>query len=141
MSLFRLRESHGFLIAMIGAALLLRGLVPMGWMPDAGSGFRLEMCLPMADGDIASAAQREAEQLLSEALAGADEPGDDRHKAKDQPCAFSGLSAPWTGAVGVGLASPMVAPSPVLPPFALVAAVGRGLAAPPPPATGPPLLS
>jgi hypothetical protein len=126
---------------LLGCALLLRVLIPAGWMPAAGGGLRIELC---ADGGAMAGFEREAQRRFDQAVAGAaghagkSERSDDPRK--DQPCAFSGLALAWTQPEAFGLLSP--APPPAAAPVpALVAAVGRGLAAPPPPSTGPPAFS
>ncbi len=60
--------------------------------------------------------------------------------ANDHPCAFAGLAQAFAAADPVAL--PITLPAPVIDPPLVPAsvAVGRGLAAPPPPQTGPPLL-
>lgn len=104
-------------------ALLARALVPAGWMPvaDAG-GVRLGLC------DSAVMAMPGMKHG----------PAPMHHQgAPDHPCAFAGAAA--------ALDSPVLAPpapflaawiAPRSAPAAI--AIGRGLAAPPPPPTGPP---
>ena len=122
---------------LLGCALLLRVLVPAGWMPAAGGGLRIALC---ADGGAMAGFAREAQLRFDQAVAGAaghrsGDRGDDPRK--DQPCAFSGLALAWTQPDAFGLLPP--APAPATTPIrALVASVGQGLAAPPPPSTGPP---
>ena len=119
---------------MIACALFLRILVPQGWMvAQTADGWRMTICTgtgPMQmemPGDMASA--------MDGTHHGS---GDQDHNANDHPCAFSSLA--------------MALDAPPLPVLALskivldrlptglptIIGVGRGLAAPPPPATGPP---
>ncbi len=124
-------------VAILLAALLLRIAVPQGWMPvRLADGWRIMLCpgsgaMPAPDGT--AHAQMMAMPGMKPMPAG------QHHDAAEHPCAFSALA--------MALAEPAV---PVVPaPMALAAtwlatigravAIGRGLAAPPPPATGPPL--
>ncbi len=134
--------ANAMLCALISATLLLRAFVPAGWMPaQAADGWAIELCAGMAPGASPRGAEA-ARELFEAALAGTAQPAgddDDRHDPGDQPpCTFASLT-PFT--------PPPLAATPIAPvatqasiqPLALVAAIGRGLPAPPPPATGPPL--
>ena len=115
---------------LFAGALLARLASPSGWMPEASAtGAHLVPCDGMAP-------------AMPRAMAGMAHHGHDgKTSAADHPCAFAG--------VGLALAEPLPppplpAPSParVVPSFLHSAVtIGRGLAAPPPPATGPPLLA
>lgn len=120
------------LIALLVCALFLRIAIPAGWMPmtDA-SGFHLVMCSGM--GPMGPGEQR------AMPVAGHDGHGKSHDEGGDHPCTFAGI--------GLAMAQPFL-PTLVTPPIArtisldtMVAAagIGRGLAAPPPPQTGPPL--
>ncbi|WP_129791270.1 hypothetical protein [Sphingosinicella sp. CPCC 101087] len=133
------RKPIGPLLLLIGCALLLRGLIPAGWMPaSSGDGFVLELCSGRMPGG-APEELRAARELLDAALAGAAEHRDkDEGSAKDQPCTFAAFAPAWAGPAAFASPPPPPASTEALPP-ALMGAVGRGLPAPPPPATGPPL--
>ena len=106
---------------LLALALALRLLAPEGWMPAAGGGL---MLCPGASAPMAMAGHHRD---------GREQPA---HVA-DHPCAFAqaGTAAPPP----VPLASPSIAVTPELVlALRLTVATGRGLAAPPPPATGPP---
>lgn len=117
-----------FLLSLVFAAMLMRVLVPQGWMPASGG---LTMCV----GGQRVALSAEAQTLM--AAHGVPVP-EDSPPPHDAPCAFAGF--------GQGLADPVLPELtiPVFAPFATVeaaapaVAIGRGLAAPPPPSTGPP---
>jgi hypothetical protein len=120
------RAGQGRVVALLALALFVRALVPAGWMPVAGPhGVHLALCPDQAP--VAHAAPGHH---------GGGEHGE--APAPDQPCAFAGL----------GLAADAPPPLLVIAPASIAAApvqvlrtavaVGRGLAAPPPPATGPP---
>jgi hypothetical protein len=123
-------------LAMIGCALLLRMAVPAGWMPQAGAGeLTLSWCAD--SGFSGPAALREAKALLADAMG---KPAPDKHDKKgDQPCAFAAAAQPLAAIGAVALPPPAPRADPV-PQAHLESAPGRGLAAPPPLATGPPLL-
>src|SRR3546814_1782078 len=70
---------------LVGAALLMKVLVPAGFMPTVSNGTILvQLCSGMG----AQAIAIEVPGLGNQS----DEKG--QHKAADQPCAFSGLTAP-----------------------------------------------
>ncbi len=114
--------------AMIVLALALRVIIPSGFMPSSERGFALTICTGM---DTQTVWMDKSGKLHKE----------DPSKGKSvehQPCAFAGaamaadvLSADFQVAMApVALAIPVFAKREV--------SVGAGLAAPPPPAIGPP---
>lgn len=114
--------------AMILLALALRVIIPSGFMPSSERGFALTICAGM---DTQTVWMDKSGKLHKE----------DPSKGKSvehQPCAFAGaamaadvLSADFQVAMApVALAIPVFAKREV--------SVGAGLAAPPPPAIGPP---
>ncbi|MES2498523.1 MAG: hypothetical protein V4618_20590 [Pseudomonadota bacterium] len=115
-------------LAFVAAALLMRLLVPAGWMPAAERGLAITLCT----GAGAQQAWIDEKGNLHQGK----QPGEGQ---ADHPCVFGGFAAlldvsPFGDALA-GIAPLAVA----LPPLALTAvAIGRGLAAPPPPSTGPP---
>jgi hypothetical protein len=141
-SLASLRQANASLLALIGAALLLRAFVPAGWMPvRSADGFAIELCSGLtAGGDPRDV--RAARELLDAALAGAAQ--DDEHEDQPGPsgqlCLFAGLAHAAPPPAPVDSVAP-APPAELIASFAHVAAVGRGLSAPPPPATGPPLFA
>ena len=129
---------HLSIAALLAFALIVKLLVPTGWMPVFGSrGIALEMCgsygppPPAIAKAMAQAAHR---------MAGHDKHKQHDNKGHDQPCAFAGLSF---AALDAEAPSPLIALPTVtpLPPISMAVAIGRGLAAPPPPSTGPPALA
>ena len=130
------------LALLIGVALLVKALIPAGWMPSAEHGFNIVICSEAGGTDASFA--REAQRLFDAAIAGTASQTPDKdsdHPGKSAPCTFAGLAMPWLGAVDAGTKLPApTAVQPILPSAAAVA-VGRGLAAPPPPQTGPPLFA
>ena len=114
--------------AMIVLALALRVIIPSGFMPSSERGFALTICTGM---DTQTVWMDKSGKLHKE----------DPSKGKSvehQPCAFAGaamaadvLSADFQAAMApMALAIPVFAKREV--------SVGAGLAAPPPPAIGPP---
>ncbi|MCW3847482.1 hypothetical protein OF829_09525 [Sphingomonas sp. LB-2] len=112
-------------LALLGLVLALRLLVPAGWMPSGKGGFTVTICTGSA---------MEAAWVDTEGKVHKQAPA----QGGDQHCAFAGLGAPMLG----GGLPPAIAP--LLPADAApattraLASIGQGLAAPPPPATGPP---
>lgn len=127
--LARLRRPGGrgrtWLGVVLALAIALKLMVPQGWMPDSRGG------LMLCSGKVAVATPVMAHG------------GHGRHDAPgkptaDHPCAFAGLgmaAAPPPPLAAV-IVPTMASDAPPITPVAV--AVGRGLAAPPPPATGPP---
>lgn len=106
---------------LLVAALLARAVIPAGWMvAPAPAGVTIVICT--GDG------------MVTAAIPGKDE---GQPRTNTEPCAFAGL--------GVAAEPPVLAMLPVPVAIAIAALApavallpGRGLAAPPPPATGPP---
>jgi hypothetical protein len=131
---------QGLCVALLGAALLLRALVPAGWMPaQAGGGPAITLCAPGSpDGDPRALAAANA--VFQAALGDHGQSPDDSHDGLGaKPCTFAGLTPLAPPSVPDALAHPPAADAAATFPPSLRAAVGRGLPAPPPPATGPPL--
>ena len=144
------RARHGLLLAALLCVLVTRAAVPAGWMPMAAAhgGITLAPCSGMGAMRMAAPdtsvdhSGHETPGMTAHATHDADDAaGDTRHPdlAGDHPCSSAGLS--------VALDVPMIAVAlrPMHCTFAAfrpssAVAVGRGLAAPPPPATGPPSL-
>ena len=115
---------------IVAAALILKIFIPVGWMPVIGADGLTRITLCSGEGRVEAWVDR-AGDVHKKA------PGSDpRH---DQPCAFSALA---TALADVRSSLP-VAASPIFvtepPARPRNAAIGRGLPAPPPPSTGPPL--
>lgn len=124
-------------LLLVGCALLLRIAVPAGWMPQIGAGqVTLSWCAD--SGNSGPAALDEAKALLAKAL-GKSAP--EKHdKSGDSPCAFAMAAQPLAPAAPLALPVPLPAAEPVRH-ARLETRPGRGLAAPPPLATGPPHLA
>lgn len=123
-------------LLLVGCALLLRVAVPAGWMPQVGAG-RITLSWCADSGLSGPAAIGEAKALLAKAVG---KPAADKHDKKgEQPCAFAMAAQPLAGVDPLALAVQLPRVESVRH-VRLKSAPGRGLAAPPPLATGPPLL-
>jgi hypothetical protein len=131
----RSRNHRILALAVLACAMALRMLVPEGWMPVSdGHGFRITMCTGSGPMDMTMAMPGMA---MHQGKAG----HAPQQPMQDHPCTFAHL--------GLALAEPTLpalAPPPAEAAEAIVArpfavAIGHGLAAPPPPSTGPPLLA
>lgn len=120
------RWAERLALSLAVLALLMRLVVPVGWMPSA-DGRSITLCTAMgvvqawvdADGDLHEKAPAKPVKA-------------------GEPCVFAGLSAAILMPDAMAsLGVPALPTAPVFLP-ALTVAVGRGLAAPPPPPTGPP---
>lgn len=143
---------------LLGAALLLRLGVPPGWMPVHDElGFRLVPC----DGhgpveQIPATLEHAAMDHAAMGHAGMDHAammpatvahdghgtgsGEHDHGPDQPPCVFAGLSVPLLSSDVPNLPSPPLLVAQTPDPLPLHVQPGRGLAAPPPPSTGPPSL-
>lgn len=113
-------------LALVACALLLRIAVPGGWMPS-DQGRWIELCT----GDGMVTAFVDARGSLHDS-----DPGE-AHKAK-QHCAFAGLTAPFDPPIAIEPELLAATTEPTSSPQPFSVAIGQGLAAPPPPSTGPP---
>lgn len=117
-------------LALLVMALAVRALVPAGWMPSGERAFALTVCTGV-----------DTKTIWMDSKGGLHKENPAGHKqSKHEPCAFAGnadipnlVSA---NAVAVGPESVDAAQPLQMQPVN----VGQGLAAPPPPQTGPPIL-
>ncbi|MET0375823.1 MAG: hypothetical protein ABW128_16390 [Rhizorhabdus sp.] len=114
--------------ALLALTLLVRLIVPSGWMPVAGSGYAITLC---TGAGVVSAWVDEKGVVHKDGKAPA--------QKADHPCTFAGFGVDLLSRVEMSVRDSAVrlAGSTIALSIALVA-VGRGLAAPPPPQTGPP---
>ena len=117
-------------LVLIACAMLLRVLIPAGWMPTTGADgmARISICTGMG---------AETAWIDHDGKIHKDAPTGSHHDP--QPCGF--------GVLGLGLdeTPALILPLPAIAAAAALIArqslsVGHGLAAPPPPSTGPPSL-
>jgi len=87
---------------LLGCALLLRALVPSGWMPAPGEGLAIQVCTDGSSGQEAASFAREAQRVFDEASPKGRSSDHGREGSdgtrKGQLCAFAGLSAPMLSA-------------------------------------------
>ena len=115
-------------MALLALALALRVLVPAGWMPAEGQGLAITLC----SGSGAQTAWVDADGKIHKH-------GPAQGSMADHPCAFAGMGAPMLGGDVPAPPLAILAPRDAIVSLAQApAAIGQGLAAPPPPATGPP---
>ncbi|SFO06409.1 hypothetical protein [Sphingomonas sp. OK281] len=123
-----------WLLLVFACAMLVRALIPTGWMPVADAqGFRIVLC--SGTGPTIPSAQAPMEH----AMAGMHHRKSSEHHSQgpEHPCAFAGV----TPAIDMPtLAAPLppvrIRATPAL--ARVLVTIGHGLAAPPPPQTGPP---
>lgn len=124
-----LRNSRALVALLLTVLLAGRMVVPTGWMPvRTAEGLTIMLCSGADAGEAwvdAGGKLHHGQQPKSKG-----ETGD--------PCPFGTISAPAALPTGPALAvaQPEPIPAPARPLQAV--AIGRGLVAPPPPATGPP---
>lgn len=136
MTILGMVRRGGLLLALL--ALLAGAGVPRGWMPQASAtGITLSLCSAGLDGAARQQALAAAHALLADALNGPDD-HDTGQAAPDDQCPFAAAHTP---VLPLTTETPIVAPDRATKVLPLPAAVtiGHGLAAPPPPATAPPL--
>jgi len=123
---------HRIAIMLLACTLLLRVLVPAGWMPTTGADglTRLTLCSGMS---VQTVWVDRDGKLHKETPAG------DHHDP--QPCSYAGLAQSLDGPPPLVLALSAAPAGPVALVARQISAIGHGLAAPPPPATGPPSLT
>lgn len=113
---------------LLGAVLLLRALVPGGWMVERSGGeITVALCADASGGQV----------FVTIPLG---DPAPDPHDGQQAPCAFTALA----GLADLPSAAVLAPPPPdraAPAPAPLEIAVGQGLAAPPPPQTGPPAIA
>lgn len=122
------RTGRKLALIFVALALFLRVMIPAGFMPTTGKGLAITLCTSM-----------------SSTPAWIDEHGQ-VHKGKSSqgeqvqhPCVFAGFGATLDIPSIAGLLIPSVTATTILiGASATSVTIGRGLAAPPPPSTGPP---
>lgn len=131
-------RSSAPLLALLAFVFLLRIIVPAGWMPAHGEiGF--VPCPVAAPAAVETAHHGNGHAMHHEAAKPDEKPADDHGEKKG--CDFAPLGLAWAAPASANFdLTPVLAEAQV---FAARprAYVGQGLAAPPPPSTGPPARS
>ena len=140
-----IRTRHSLLLLALLCILLARAAVPAGWMPteSASGGIVLAPCSGMGVARLPAAQAMPAMDMPGMAAhASHDTDDNERHPdpAGDHPCSGAGVSVALDVPVLDLPAAHAITPRAPLA-TRLTPAIGRGLAAPPPPATGPPILA
>lgn len=115
---------RGFALALVALAILLRIAIPAGWMPSTG-GIGITLCTGYGPVRVTMALPGHHDGKADAA-------------AREHPCAFAGFVTALAEPADVFAAVLPPAVAAVFAPALLSVAIGHGLAAPPPPPTGPP---
>jgi hypothetical protein len=127
------RSSLSWAVPLVFAALLMRVLIPAGWMPSAEKGQMITLCT----GTGVEKAWLGHDGTIKDSPP---ENSDDDKSHSDSPCIFSGVSVANLHDLAAAEMASAIIETRQNSPRNNTTAIGRGLAAPPPPATGPPLL-
>ncbi|RXD05153.1 hypothetical protein EQZ23_08545 [Sphingomonas sp. UV9] len=127
-----------WLLLLFACAMLVRALIPTGWMPITDAqGFHIVLC--SGTGPAMLSTGPSAKAPMNHAMAGMHhEKSSDHHsQGPEHPCAFAGVT-PAIDAPTLAAPLPLVRirATPAL--ARALVTIGHGLAAPPPPQTGPP---
>jgi len=126
-------------LAILACALALRLLIPAGWMPIADAqGMHLVLC--SGSGPLEPATSHAMPAMMGMHHGGHAQHDHHHHGMPDHPCAFAGLGLAMAEPVLPLLALAPIALETLVAPMPAAVSIGRGLAAPPPPPTGPPTL-
>ena len=129
------------LFLLLGLVFVLKALVPAGWMPVFGpDGVRLQLCGGWDSPSSRIAAVAATEAHAHHASTPNRDDGDRSHEqSTHQPCTYAAMAMGWLPVDEARVLAPVI---PSLMGTSLpTVQIGRGLAAPPPPSTGPPVLS
>jgi hypothetical protein len=127
------RSSLSWAIPLVFAALLMRTLFPAGWMPSTEKGQMITLCT----GTGVEQAWLGHDGIIKNAPP---ENSDDDKSHSDNPCIFSGVAVANIHEIAAPEIVSAIPEATQNSPLNNTTTIGRGLAAPPPPATGPPLL-
>jgi hypothetical protein len=115
--------------------MLMRLLVPAGWMPieTATGGWAITPCTGSGSMQMAKAGP------ITAAMKGMGHGSEQQdHGSGDHPCAFSSLAMALDEPPPLVIDLPKLVVATWLASSDITVSIGRGLAAPPPPSTGPP---
>lgn len=126
-------------LVLVALAMLVRVVVPAGYMAAAteSGGPAIVICT----GEGALEVVVDADGAASKAPLGQDGQPHKSDPKTDHPCAFAGAATPLGAPVLALAAAPLLAYAPAVPVLPAHQRPGLGLAAPPPPTTGPPALA
>ena len=132
----RIREGRGATaLLLLCLAMLVRFLVPAGWMPveTASGGWAITLCSGSGPMQVTMAGPMTA--AMKGMHHGSDQQG---HGAGDHPCAFSSLAMALDEPPLLAIDLHKLVLALWIARSGIAVSIGRGLAAPPPPSTGPP---
>ena len=144
MPLARTLIKRASVLAFLALSLLASNALPAGWMPDreADGTFVARICSQ----GLTQAQQKRLEALVQarvdHAMQGAGQHRGDDHQEASDPCPYGVVAnASAVPPASLPVAEPVEGVEAGLPYLAPTVGIGMGLAAPPPPSTGPPSLS
>jgi hypothetical protein len=116
---------------LIICALAVRLMIPAGWMPSAERSFVVTVCTGVNMSTMWIDAKGKIHKV---------DPA--KHKSADhEPCVFAGMAMATDAPSSVAALAITPDGSDRFVTATIPASIGKGLAAPPPPSTGPPVLS
>lgn len=119
-----------FTLALLVLALAVRILVPSGWMPSGERAFALTVCTGI-----------NTQTIWMDSKGGLHKQNpDDHEQAGHDPCTFSAATDVMPVAQAGRYEPEFALATAAHPSRTRLVGIGRGLAAPPPPQTGPPVL-
>ncbi|MBD3730613.1 MAG: hypothetical protein IE933_13010 [Sphingomonadales bacterium] len=121
-------------MVLVAAALLLRIAVPAGWMPERDNDGAMQITLCTGYGLVQAWVDEDGKLHRGS-------PDDDGKSKAPDHCPFTAAAASLALAAQPTLPEPPVQLREIPAPERLATIPGRGLAAPPPPPTGPPALA
>lgn len=123
-------------LMLLVCVLVARGLGPDGWMPGktATGAFAIVACDGMQPADPAPMPMAMGMTMSHDASHHAP----DKSQSSGHPCTFAGIGIADAPPPALAIGAPLAPYAAVATPVAVAIVPGRGLAAPPPPATGPP---
>ncbi len=119
------------LTIVLSFALFAKALIPAGWMPNGDKAFEITICT----GTDTHSMWLDDKGALHKENPNKTNDGD----LKDKPCSFAGLGAALDLPRDIEQLPVLAVAFDSLQPRISSVAIGLGLAAPPPPATGPPV--
>ncbi len=120
-----------FALFVILCALAVRMTIPAGWMPSTERSFAVTVCTGV-----------NMTELWIDTKGKIHKTDPAKHKAADhEPCAFAGMAMAADIPASIAALPVLSGPYRLVSVATIPAIIGQGLAAPPPPSTGPPTLS
>jgi hypothetical protein len=129
------RAGTRLILPLLLLCVVLRGFIPAGWMPSFdAAGMSLIPCYGLAQPE----SNAHSMHAMHHGDSAPQHDGKSKHDMAGQPCAFAAAAADLPRPDFGAAFKPLAPAEPIFIPL-LAVQIGRGLAAPPPPQTGPPL--